>query len=192
MTPAYKNALLSLVLMGSILPMSSFAWHGNTQNFSHPTNGSRFDCPYNRSSQHVHAQNYQGRHKGSSIRTFGMTEGNAKNYMADIKKLLNITPKQEAAWNSFERSYVALAKTRNEHRNSLNPQQPSSDQKALEARSHWMNEHAKIFATSVQARSVLAKSLSTEQMNKLNTLIATGSLRPSTDRPYRTRMAMRS
>lgn len=149
--------------------------------------------PYNHSPQHVRAQNYRAQYKGSSIRTFGMTESNTKNYIADVKKLLNITPKQEATWNSlFERRYVALAKTRNEHRNSLNRQQPSSAQKTPETRSHWMNEHAMMFATSVQARSELAKSLSTEQVDKLNTLITTGSLRPSTDRPYRTRMAMRS
>ena len=181
MTPVNKKALMGLIAMVSMMPLASYAWHGDGHRgwdgeFGPRVEGNWFEhCDV--SAPHVVRGHRAKRHTfGPVVRTFGMDDKEAKSYVDDVKKLVNITNKQEAAWSAFSQSFVALAAARYEHHESHKDFRHMTRQEFLEHRSRWMTQQAKAFDGFVKARGQLQKVLTPEQMDRFDFILATGHL----------------
>lgn len=181
MTPVNKKALMGLIAIVSMMPFASYAWHGDGHRgwdgeYGPRGDGNWFDHCDMRTSHATRGYHAQRHIFGPVVRTFGMDGNEAKNYVADVKKLVNITQKQEAAWNSFSQSFVALAEARYEHYESHKDFRNMNRQEFLEHRSRWMTQQAKAFDGFVKARAQLQKVLTPEQMERFDFVVATGHL----------------
>ena len=181
MTPVNKKTLMGLIAMVSMMPMSSYAWHGDGHRgwdgeFGPRGEGNWFDHCDARAPHAMRGHRVQRHTFGPVVRTFGMDEKQAKSYADDVKKLVNITKKQEAAWNVFSQSFIALAAARYEHHESHKDFRHMSRQEFLEHRSHWMTKQAKAFDGFVKVRAQLQNVLTPEQMERFDFIVATGHL----------------
>lgn len=177
----YKNILLTAAMVAVAVPMTAYAWHGNgngPRGFDND-NAPRAHCYWGddqggpRGYQHAPRHGYMG---GHAVRTFGMDAQEARLFMDDVKKVLGISAKEDKAWGAMSSAYVNLAVTRIVHRDEHREARKMDHQQFLEHRSQWMGDHAKAFDAFVKARAQLVKTLSAEQVDRMDYILGTGRL----------------
>lgn len=175
-----KPFILAAVLSASLIPLSAFAWHGGYWD-DHPGPGwhHRYDGPHGGywcdgprvGPKHRLAPRAPMRH---GVQTFGMDREQAVAFINEVGAVLGITSGQQKVWQQLQKAYGDLAQVRFEHRRAFDP--AMTRQARLEARSHFMTQHAKAFDSYVKVRAELQKTLGNEKMVEFDHLINTASL----------------
>ncbi len=177
----YKNILLTATMVAVAVPMTAYAWHGNDngpRGFDND-NAPRAHCYWEddqggpRGYQHAPRHGYMG---GHVVRTFGMDAQEARDFMGDVKKVLGIGTKEDKAWGALSNAYVNLATVRDTHHDKHRDARKMDHQQFLEHRSQWMGEHAKAFDAFVKARAQLVRTVSAEQVDRMDYILSTGRL----------------
>lgn len=176
-----KPLIFAAVLSAGLIPLSSFAWHGAPCWDEQPGPGwhHRYDGPHcgywadvpRRGPHHrVPARLLEQR----GVHTFGMDREEALDFINEVGAVLGVSATQQKAWQQMQKAYGDLAQVRLSHRAAIEP--GMTRQARLEARSAFMNEHAKAFDAYVKARAELQKVMGEEKMVEFDHIVNTGSL----------------
>lgn len=175
-----KTLIIAAIVSAGLIPLSSFAWHGAPCWDDHPGPGwhHRYDaapCDYYpdrpRIGPHHKAAFRAPMNRG--VHTFHMNREEATDFINEVGSVLGVSAQQKA-WQQMQKAYGDLAQVRFERRDAFEPGMPR--QARLEARSAFMNEHAKAFDAYVKARGELQKVLGDEKMAEFDHIVDTGSL----------------
>lgn len=182
MTTKSMKVLLPALLTLSMIPISSFAWHGDGP---HMARGD-YDCrPYHEDwvkapprgpKQQLRAPVEHHRHCVQGAHTFGLDGEQARSFMKDLHAILNVQTKQDKVWEKMVSAYEGLATVRHQHRMEKKDLDQLSRQAFLEHHNQVLIENAKAFDAFVKARAELEKVLTPEQMERFDQIITSGRI----------------
>ncbi len=175
-----KTFIIAAVLSAGLIPLSSFAWHGAPcwddqpgpgwhHRYDGPRGGYWDDCPRMRP-HHMAGPRFA---MGREVHTFRMNAEEASDFINEVGAALGIDMKQKA-WQQMQKAYGDLAQVRFDRRDAFRPGMSRQDR--LQARSDFMNAHAKAFDAYVKAHAELQKTLGEETMAEFDYIVNTGSL----------------
>ena len=175
-----KPFIIAAVISAGLIPLSSFAWHGAPCWDDHPGPGwhHRYDGPrdgycgdcYRMRPHHMAGPRFA---MDRGVHTFRMHAQEATDFLNEVGTVLGIDTKQKA-WQQMQKAYGDLAQVRFDRREAFRPGMARQDR--LQARSDFMNAHAKAFDAFVKARADLQKAVGEETMEEFDYIVNTGSL----------------
>ena len=173
-----KALVIAAIVSAGLIPLSSYAWHGGPcwDRYDGPQWRHGYDAPCGYWADGPMNRHHQGRPgimHNRGVHTFGMNHDEAMHFIDEVGMILGVKA-SDKAWQQTQQAYAQLAQVRSDRHNLWKP--GMTRQARLEARSEFMNQHAKAFDGYVKARAELLKVLGEEKMAQFDYVVNTGSI----------------